>query len=240
MRYLIDMHTHTIVSGHAYSTVKEMIVAASEKGVTYLGFSEHACASPGGCNNLYFRNMGAIPREFLGVNILYGAEANILDYNGKIDLEGGTLRRLDYTIASMHLPCIDSGSVSQNTKAMIGALENEYVTIIGHPDDSRYPIDSAEVVKAAKAFGKIVEMNNSSLKPTANRVGARENYIKILETCAKENVPILLGSDAHFETRICDFAEACELLDELDFPSELILNSDFSKIRPYLRNYTLL
>ncbi|MFI3209762.1 MAG: PHP domain-containing protein, partial [Peptostreptococcaceae bacterium] len=40
MKILIDLHTHTIVSGHAYSTVEENIKSAKEKGLKYLGMSE--------------------------------------------------------------------------------------------------------------------------------------------------------------------------------------------------------
>ena len=43
----IDLHTHTIVSGHAYSTIKEMACAAAAKNMTHLGISEHAPKMPG-------------------------------------------------------------------------------------------------------------------------------------------------------------------------------------------------
>ena len=33
MRDILDVHTHTLASGHAYNTMREMAKAASEKGL---------------------------------------------------------------------------------------------------------------------------------------------------------------------------------------------------------------
>ena len=40
MKALIDLHTHTLVSGHAYSTIKENVKAAKLAGLKYIGLSE--------------------------------------------------------------------------------------------------------------------------------------------------------------------------------------------------------
>ncbi len=37
MRDVLDSHTHTIASGHAYSTMHEMAAAAAEKGLELFG-----------------------------------------------------------------------------------------------------------------------------------------------------------------------------------------------------------
>ena len=47
MRISIDVHNHTIASGHAFSTLQEMVKAASEKGIEYLGITDHAPADRG-------------------------------------------------------------------------------------------------------------------------------------------------------------------------------------------------
>ena len=54
---LLDLHTHTLASGHAYNTLMEMARAASEKGLRYLGITEHAPSIPGSCDPIYFRNL---------------------------------------------------------------------------------------------------------------------------------------------------------------------------------------
>ena len=47
MRIELDTHTHTLASGHAYSTIAEMIDAAAQKGLKLVGLAEHAPAWPG-------------------------------------------------------------------------------------------------------------------------------------------------------------------------------------------------
>ena len=42
MEFKFDLHTHTIASGHAYSTVQEMAKAAADRGLELLGITEHA------------------------------------------------------------------------------------------------------------------------------------------------------------------------------------------------------
>lgn len=49
-KYTMDLHTHTIVSGHAYNTMNEMIRAAADKNLKIIGITEHAPAMPGSTN----------------------------------------------------------------------------------------------------------------------------------------------------------------------------------------------
>ena len=149
MTYLMDMHTHTIVSGHAYSTLQENIAVAREKGLKFLGLSEHGPAVDGGPRPIYFQNYKIIPREYGDLRLFCGIEADITDYEGHLDLDAFTLSRMDYCIASMHTLIVTPGSVRENTMASIRAMENPLVKILGHPDDSRYPMDYEELVRAA-------------------------------------------------------------------------------------------
>ena len=48
MKYIIDTHTHTVASGHAYSTLIENAKAASAKGLKALAVTDHGVAMPGG------------------------------------------------------------------------------------------------------------------------------------------------------------------------------------------------
>ena len=63
MKYTIDTHTHTLVSGHAYNTIDEMAAYAAGIGVTHLAITDHAPKMPGSAGILYFSNMKIIPRE---------------------------------------------------------------------------------------------------------------------------------------------------------------------------------
>lgn len=76
---LLDIHTHTLVSGHAYGTIREMAFAAKEKGIELLGISEHAPGIPGTCDPFYYLNLGVVPRKIYGVEIIHGCEINVLN-----------------------------------------------------------------------------------------------------------------------------------------------------------------
>ena len=84
MRYnsVLDLHTHTLVSGHAYCSLREMAKAAADKGLEVLGITEHAPAMPGTCHKYYFENLKIVPREMYGIQLLLGSEVNILDAQG--------------------------------------------------------------------------------------------------------------------------------------------------------------
>ena len=74
MRKIIaDTHAHTIVSGHAYSTIREMASAAKRRGIQVQALTEHAPKMPGTCGLYYFQNLDVIPREMDGVRMLFGA-----------------------------------------------------------------------------------------------------------------------------------------------------------------------
>ena len=54
MNIYFDMHTHTVASGHAFSTFKENVEEAAGKGLFALGMSDHAPAMPGSAPSIYF------------------------------------------------------------------------------------------------------------------------------------------------------------------------------------------
>ena len=105
MKILVDSHSHTVVSGHAYSTRMEMIQAAKNRGLEAIALTEHAPEMPGACHEFYFQNYAVVPREADGLHILMGVELNIMDEYGTVDLPTGVLKSMDLAIASIHGPC---------------------------------------------------------------------------------------------------------------------------------------
>lgn len=233
MKVIMDLHTHTMASGHAYSSLKENIDKAKEAGLEVFGTSDHTMGMEGTPIRMFFEGYPGIPTEIGGLTILRGAEANIMDYNGNIDLDEELLKRMDYVIASLHIVCIKPGTVEQNTQAVIKAMDNPYIKIIGHPDDDRFPLDLEAVVKAAVQKKVALEVNNSSLKPTSSRPGGRKNIRKLLELAKKHQAYIILGTDSHICYNVGKFDEAIEVLEEMQFPEELIINCDRSRL-PYI------
>ena len=239
MKLLVDVHTHTISSGHAYSTITENMQAASRKKLAMVAMTDHTPGMPGSTHAFHFDNLRALPDEMYGVKLLRGAEVNIISYEGELDLSEATLEKLDIVLASLHPPCIDFADQETVTAGIIKVMENPYVHVIGHPGDNRYPMDFEAIVKASKRTGTLLEVNNASLKPGSFRPGVRESLIEMLGYCKTYAVPIVLGTDAHFHEVIGEFAESVELLESLDFPEELVLNTDPDRLLNHIKQKRL-
>lgn len=224
MRTLLDVHTHTIASGHAFSTMQEMAQAAAEKGLQLLGITEHAPGIPGTCAPIYFKNLRCVPRQMYGVELMLGVELNILNYQGDIDMEEELLSRLDLRIAGIHSLCYTPGTTDENTAAMIGAIRNPWVDIISHPGDGTASLHFEPIVLAAKEHHTLLEINNSSLNPIRQKVAARDNNLEILRLCKRYETPVIFGSDAHISFDIANYDHLHELLRLTEFPEALIMN----------------
>ena len=133
MKRLIDIHNHTIASGHAYSTLQEMVRAAAEAGIEYFGITDHAPSLPGAIDPMYFRNFGVIPREMYGVRLLMGCELNILDSAGTIDLDERHYSFMDIRLAGIHKLCWTPGTKEKNTEGVLNVMRNKWVNVITHP-----------------------------------------------------------------------------------------------------------
>ena len=227
MKLIADTHSHTLASGHAYSTIREMALAAKERGMRALAITEHAPDMPGSCGLYYFMNLDVLPREMYGVEMLFGTEANIVNPQGGLDLSGDVLKDLDIVVASMHMPCFGEGhTVDEVMDAYLAVMRLPYVNIIGHPDDGRFPMDYERLVKAAKETRTLLELNNSSLRPQSFRVGARENVLAMLDLCRQYEVPVTTGSDAHVDADAGNFCYVQEILEYCGFPEELVVTTD--------------
>lgn len=220
----LDMHTHTIASGHAYSTLRENIKVAAERGLRIFGTSDHAKAMSGIYSNAVFGNYRAVPRIVDGVVILCGVGANIVDSDGTIDIDLDR-RLVDYAIVSLHRQCFTSVSEAINTEAVIRATDHPSVKIIGHPDDDRFPLDYDRLSEAICERDLFCEVNNSSLKVNGPRLGARENLMELLSIGKKKQMKVIVGSDAHFDAEVGNFELAEGLLREIDYPEALIVNT---------------
>lgn len=240
MKFVLDTHSHTIVSGHAYNTMKEMVDAASEKGLQAISLTDHAPELPGTTGLFHFMNLYVVPRKMKGVELFLGVELNIMDETGRVDLPEEVYNNLDIVIASIHAPreCYgDSKGIALNTQAYLNAMKHKGVDIIGHPDDGRYPVDYDTLAAAAKEHQVLLELNNSSLNPRGYRPNAMEHQIELLEMCKKYGTGISLGSDAHVDVDLGNFGRVSEVLATCDFPEELIVNTSVDKLKKHLNRW---
>lgn len=235
MKYLSDLHTHSIVSGHAYSTLLENINYCAEKGIKILGTSEHAHTMPGAPHYWYFGNMKVVPRVINGVTILRGCEANILDIDGSLDMTDESSRNLDYMIASFHEPVFKPKSKEENTAAILNVMDKyDKVEILGHLGNPNYELDYEAIVKKAKEKNIMIEINNSSLLGSS-RVGSDVNCKKVALLCREIGTKVILTSDSHINTCIGVFNKGIELLEEIQMPKELVMN-DPEKLIAHLKS----
>jgi len=232
MKFVADLHIHTISSGHAYSTVMENARAAADKGLEMIAMTDHGPAMPGGPHAYHFGNLKVIPDELFGVRILKGVEANVIDRAGNLDLDDDRLALLDIVLAGLHQICTPHGSVAENTQAMINAIKNPWVDIIVHPGNPDYLIDAQAVVQAAVKYDVAVELNNSSLK--LSRTGSKPYCENIVCLAKQYGAKIIVGTDSHFSLAIGDFSQAIELLKKYDISPNAVLNTSVASIKSHL------
>ena len=231
MRIKFDTHTHTIASSHAYSTVSENASYAARVGMDGFAVTEHAPAMPDAPHLWFFHNLKNLPRELYGQKLLVGAEVNILDLDGNLDLDSGILSRLDVVNASIHSPVYKNNGEPDHTSAYEAMVKDPYVDIICHSGSPSYAYDYEYIVKLAAEHNKLIEINNHSFFVRKTSI---PNCKRIAELCKKYGTGIVVSSDAHFFTDIGNYTHALELLDEIDFPEELVMNTTYAKFEKFL------
>ena len=160
-------HCHTVASdGH--NTLEEMIMAAQELGLEYLGIAEHSKSSiqAHGIDAVKLRAQIAairkLNKKFDGFRVFAGVECDILR-DGELDFEDDVLAELDFAVASIH--SVFNLSEAEMTKRVIRAIENPFITILAHPTGrlllkrDPYLVDVPAVLEAAAATGTWIELN---------------------------------------------------------------------------------
>lgn len=233
MKIAGDTHTHTLLCQHAYSTLLENIRAAAAAGHRFMATTEHGPAMPGAPHEWYFENLRrAVPREMMGVVVIKGCEADVMDLAGTLDVPEGGLRKLDMVIASMHRPAfLRDTTPEERTAAWCAVAKNPRVDVIGHLGDPRFEADYETVIRAFREGGQAVELNASS---PVSRPGSEKNCLRIAALCKEYGVPLLLSSDAHFCTSIGEVGPSAAIAQEAGVPEEQILNLDYRRFRDWL------
>lgn len=235
MRDILDIHTHTLASGHAYNTIYEMAAQAKTIGLEVLGITEHAPLMPGTCHEFYFNNLKVVPRIVNGQRLLLGAELNIMNGLGQVDLPEDTLSQMDVCVASIHPPCFqEERSLQTVTRAYLNACENPYIIIIGHPDDGRFPVDYEELARKAAQTHTLLELNQGSLRPGGFRLNSHENAKTMLRYCEKYGASVIMDSDAHVCSELGVHTEPMKIAEEMNFPKELIVNRSLEAFASFL------
>ena len=148
MQLIADLHTHTLCASHAFNTLTEMTAAAHEMGLAALALTDHAPAMPDAPHIWHFANLSALPHRQNGVAVLYGAEVNVMDTKGGLDLPQTMLAGMDWVVASIHSPCMPGVlTCKEATRLWLAVAENPYVDCIGHSEQQNYRYDYDTVVR---------------------------------------------------------------------------------------------
>lgn len=237
MNNLVDLHTHSVLSKHAYSSITENIDAAIETKLKYLGLSEHQSDPQGVGAHIYaFANLSIVPREYKGLKILRGIEFNILN-DKPIDKTNLKLKDLDYGIASIHAFCYSDAGYIGNTENVLRALEDKEVLILGHLDRGFYEMDYEKIISRCKQLHKLIEINDASLFKLSEENFKKAVAImnKMLAICEKYKQPIIMNSDAHIKYHVGKIDSAIKVVEEAEFPPELILNYNENLLLEYFK-----
>lgn len=248
-----DTHTHTLFSRHAYSTVEENVRAAAEQHFELLGITDHFSpmirgVGPEGASMREFQeyiNMRMWPREWHGVYLMHGCEADIVDLDGHLYgwdipityhlsiaaeppyemLQERVFLQCDYVVASVHEHSWAAGATrEQNTQMYLRALEHPKVLILGHTGRSGLDFDELAVAEAARDAGKLIEINEASLFGRYSVSIAR--CTEIARACARVGCMVSTASDAHISYDVARLDRTRELLEGIGFPAHLVATRD--------------
>ena len=192
-----DLHCHTTWSDGTLG-LEEVVLFAGRLGAKAIGISDHS-------GSLRVAN-GLKPAEVLaqweaidrlqerhpGIRILKGTECDILR-DGTLDHPEEILTGFDYVIGSLHsqlkLP------LREQTERMLAALEQPYLTVLGHPTTAvpgrRAPanLDLDKVFETAAGRGVAVEVNGNP--------GRLDLPVPLIRKALDAGCRLSLGSDGH-------------------------------------------
>jgi DNA polymerase (family X) len=191
------LHCHTSYSDGS-NTVEQLAVACKNAGYEYLGVTDHsqAAAYAGGLQPddlaRQAEEIDQVNARLGGFRVLKGIEADILQ-DGRIDYDERVLERLDFVIASVHSR-FNMGEKDM-TARILAAMDNPYLTIIGHPTGrlllSRdpYPVDLEAVIGKAAETGVALEINADPHRLDLDW--------RVVRQAHERGVAISIGADAH-------------------------------------------
>lgn len=240
MRIIADYHTHTRYS-HGKGTIRENVEAAIEKGLKAIGICDHG---PG--HYLYGvkrekiyqmrREVDKLNREYKEIEILLGVEANVIGFDGTIDVDEEIIDMLDILLLGFHygvlfksigdylfmnvanpvsklLPIGRERIIERNTEAIIKAIERYPIDIITHPGD-KVKLNTKKVAEAAYAKGVALEINEKH----------NELSVENLKIALDTKVDFYINSDAHRPEEVGMVDEAIKRIVEANIPISRIKN----------------
>lgn len=245
-----DMHTHTVASLHAYSTVDENIRYGQERGMKYIGITDHYFHSSDDVNrkNEVSRIKYLEPnvnKTLDNVRVISSAEFNLLqntDYRRKLLM----LKWRPIGVHKSFIPNIKSLTYDDLYEAFAEAAEwnNAFNHIERELDELCYGkfIDGLsagakqfleKIVLLAKKKNIFLEINEHSLESDRGYYDIVRYWMDI---AAQNGNRFCLGTDAHFCREVGSFTKTIKLLNDYSIDSSRVLNCNEDEVKFYLRN----
>lgn len=236
MRLLADLHTHTVASGHGFSTLSENVRAARLNGLELIAITDHGPSVPEGAHPWYFWNLKEAPSVLDGVRVLKGCESNVsADSDNGLDIPDEVLAQMDFVMVGFHpLTGFDDGDRQRNTEALVRALNNPYVDQVSHPGNEQFPLDLEAVVSAASANRVALELNNHSFSETSSRGVSSHREIEFAEAAHAVGAPVSIGSDAHFALHVGRFDAAVQIAEKIGLTEHDLVNRNAASVLEFL------
>lgn len=240
MRIIADYHTHTIYS-HGKGTIRENVEAAIKRELKAIGICDHG---PG--HYLYGvkrekiyqmrKEVDRLNREYKEIRILLGVEANIIGFDGTIDVDEEIIEMLDILLLGFHygvlfksigdylfmnvanpvsklIPIGRDRIIERNTEAIVKAIERYPIDIITHPGD-KVKLNTKRVAEAAYKKGVALEINEKH----------NELSVENLKIALDTKVDFYINSDAHKPEEVGMVDEAIKRIAEANIPISRIKN----------------
>ncbi|WP_391090873.1 PHP domain-containing protein [Vibrio sp. NH-UV-68] len=233
MNLVVDTHTHTYASGHAYSTLVENARLAKHNGLKMFCTTDHAESMPGAPHYWFFSNQRVLPRFIDDVAVIRGVESNILNTQGEIDVHPSSYKSLDWVIASFHEPVFRPSDKNSHTKALINTIKSGNVDALGHLGNPNFDFDFESVLRCAQQYHVAIEINNTTLKGNS-RVGSVERCYEIAAIGKELGVFFTTGSDAHFCQDVGNLSLVSELLDQVGVESHQVITHSTAQFLAFL------
>lgn len=244
MDFYGDYHTHSRHSDGRQSE-EDIIKAAQKQGLKEVAITDHGpLAAVIGVKTAEeyldikekLDKINAIDNENLP-RVLLGAEANIRDMKGTLDIPYYIIKELDLLIAGLHpytLPSsIQDGlniflqnslrhlgkaqqekAVNANTKASVEAIyNNPQLDILSHPG-LFFRVNTKEVALACVKKQVLFEIN----------CGHKHPDISAIMEADKVGVDFIINSDAHFPGSVGKLEYGKQLIEELKIEQNRVVN----------------
>jgi DNA polymerase (family 10) len=192
-----DLHSHTTASD-GRGTIEQMAEAAMARGYEFLAITDHSKSSVI-ANGLsverlmkHAAEIRKVSSKLKGITLLAGAEVDIM-VDGRLDYEDAVLKELDIVVASPHVSL--KQDTEKATERILRAIENRYVTLIGHPtgriifEREGLPLNFPRIFKAAAETGTALEINAAYPRLDLNDANAYG--------ALKAGVKLSIDTDAH-------------------------------------------